>query len=58
VYADDIRMMVNVKALTDIVVNVLQLTSCDENYVTEMRRCDDTAEQSVAAVSLAAITFA
>ena len=32
--------MVNVKALLDIVVDVL-MTSADDNYVTEMRRLDE-----------------
>ena len=38
-------MMVNVKAFSDIVVNVL-LTSSDDNYVTEMRMLNDVAQQS------------
>ena len=42
-------MMVNVKAFSDIVVNVL-LTSSDDNYVIEMRMLNDVAQQSVTVV--------
>jgi len=47
------RMVVNAKALPGIVVNVLLLLNpMINNYVTEMRRLDDTAVQSISAVDL------
>jgi len=48
-YADVSSMMVNVKVLSDIVVNLLLIGS-DDNCVTVMRNLNDAAGQLVAAV--------